>query len=84
VPRQGRERASFHTERSDADFLAAENEQAFPFFTPFLISVAALNSNPSHNSLIKKEGYAVPASGTDSIVDCFPLVGKRVSCLQSV
>jgi hypothetical protein len=35
------------------------------------------------NSLIKKEGYDIPASGMDSILDLFSFVGKRFSCLPS-
>jgi hypothetical protein len=31
--------------------------------------IATGNPHPSHNSLIKKERYAIPALGTDSILD---------------
>jgi hypothetical protein len=37
VPRQGRERVSFHAERIDADFFAVESGQTSPFFLPLFI-----------------------------------------------
>jgi hypothetical protein len=45
--------------------------------------VSWTNSYPSRNPLIKEDGYTIPASGMDSIMDSFPLVGRRVSCLLS-
>jgi hypothetical protein len=42
--------------------------------------IAAGNAYSGRNSLIKKEGYDIPALGMDSIVDSFPFAGKRNAC----